>query len=151
MAPQSFRAPLNSDWIPRQIKPILTPLIDIKGKPRNSLGMIEKIPAQYAYGYSVRSFQNERDRSLWSRGFSPRVLQKPLPQTNDCHVCKPYQRCLSKKKKKRLSQFYVRKILLSIYIHQKIHYCHYLANYEDVTIEDVTSPWLNIKFSSVVL
>ena len=45
-----------------------------------------------------------------------------------------------KKKKKRLSKFYVRKILISIYIHQKIHYCHYLANYEDVTIEDVTSP-----------
>ena len=43
-------------------------------------------------------------------------------------------------KKKRLSLFYVRKILLSIYIHQKIHYCHYLANYEEVTIEDVTSP-----------
>ena len=37
-------------------------------------------------------------------------------------------------------KFYVRKILLSIYIHQKIHYCHYLANYEEVTIEDVTSP-----------
>ena len=42
-------------------------------------------------------------------------------------------------KKKGLSLFYVRKILLSIYIHQKIHYCHYLANYEEVTIEDVTS------------
>lgn len=42
--------------------------------------------------------------------------------------------------KKKLSQFYVRKILLSIHIHQKIHYCHYLANYEDVTIEDVTYP-----------
>ena len=45
-----------------------------------------------------------------------------------------------KKKKKRLSQFHVPKILFSIHIHQKIHYCHYLANYEDVTIEDVTSP-----------
>ena len=52
----------------------------------------------------------------------------------------PISVVFQKKKKKRLSQFYVRKILLSIYIHQKIHYCHYLANYEDVTIEDVTSP-----------
>ena len=42
--------------------------------------------------------------------------------------------------KKRLSQFYVRKILFSIHIHQKIDYCYYLANYKDVTIKDVTSP-----------
>lgn len=41
--------------------------------------------------------------------------------------------------KKKTFAIYVRKILLSIYIHQKIDCCHCLANYKDVTIKEVTS------------
>ena len=92
--------------------------------------MIEKIPAQYAYGMKGIEVHEAGDFPL---GFFNNHFRKRMTAmyVNPISVVFP---------KKKLSQFYARKILLSIHIHQKIDYCHYLANYEDVTIEDVTSP-----------
>ena len=44
-------------------------------------------------------------------------------------------------KKKDFHSFMCEKFcFLFISIKRNIHYCHYLASYEDVTMEDVTSP-----------
>ena len=76
-----FTTELLQDWIPRYVKPILTPLSYII----ETSGYDGEKPLLHCGCF--RSFQNERDRGLW-REFSLGVLQLQLPQTKDCNVCR---------------------------------------------------------------